>query len=183
MVSTFNLYLQVFLVVKELFTLPELMRSTPTLSGVHVARSWVFCEVFCRSLFVPLSFFFDQCIVTPLVSSNLSLSLSHIHTHTQTHTQKYTHTHTFVYILVGWFMVLNATFINISVVSWRRKPEYRENTAHLPQVTDNLYHIMLYASPWIYIYFTFITFFDICRKITTIWSYIYIRNMISNKGR
>jgi hypothetical protein len=81
MVSTFNLYLQVFLVVKELFTLPELMRSTPTLSGVHVARSWVFCEVFCRSLFVPLSFFFDQCIVTPLVSSNLSLSLSHTYTH------------------------------------------------------------------------------------------------------
>ena len=107
----------------------------------------------------------------------LSLSLTYTHTH------KHTHKYTFLYILVGWFMVLNATFINISVVSWRRKPEYRENTAHLPQVTDNLYHIMLYASPWIYIYFTFITFFDICRKITTIWSYIYIRNMISNKGR
>jgi hypothetical protein len=107
MVSTFNLYLQVFLVVKELFTLPELMRSTPTLSGVHVARSWVFCEVFCRSLFVPLSFFFDQCIVTPLVSSNLSLSLSHIHTHTQTHTQIHTHTHTHlcIYWLVGlWYL-------------------------------------------------------------------------------
>jgi len=35
-------------------------------------------------------------------------------------------------------MVFNATFNNISVISWRRKPEYPEKT------TDKLYHIMLY---------------------------------------
>jgi hypothetical protein len=38
-------------------------------------------------------------------------------------------------------MVINATFNNIS---WRGKPEYLEKAADLPQITDKLYHIMLY---------------------------------------
>jgi hypothetical protein len=46
-------------------------------------------------------------------------------------------------ICVSGFVVFNATFSNISVISWQ-SVLLVEETADLSQVTDKLYHIMLY---------------------------------------
>ena len=49
-------------------------------------------------------------------------------------------------------VIFNATFNNISVISWRsallvsRKPEYQEKTADLLQVTDNLSHNVVHLT-------------------------------------
>jgi hypothetical protein len=55
--------------------------------------------------------------------------------------------------LFDYLIVFNATFNNISVISWRsvllvEETEDSEKTIDLSQVADKLYHIMLYTSPW-----------------------------------
>jgi len=66
-----------------LFTLPEHLGSPTVFSVVLVARSLVFCLVFCRSLFVLFLLVIVVCpstdlrlLVTPLISSNLSCTLT-----------------------------------------------------------------------------------------------------------
>ena len=46
------------LVDQELLILPEHLSSPPVFSGIGVTRSLLLCAMFCRSLFVLLSFFF-----------------------------------------------------------------------------------------------------------------------------
>ena len=55
--------------------------------------------------------------------------------------------------LLVCLMVFNATFNNISAISWRSVLLVEETGGsgenHRPvQITDKLYHIMLYTSPW-----------------------------------
>ena len=50
-------------------------------------------------------------------------------------------------IMLVCCMVFNAPFNNISIISWRSVLLVKETT-DLSQVTDKLYHIMLYTSPW-----------------------------------
>ena len=40
---------------------------SPVFNGVHVARTLVFCVMFCRSLFVLLYFYFGHCVVCPSI--------------------------------------------------------------------------------------------------------------------
>jgi hypothetical protein len=51
-----------------------------------------------------------------------------------------------VNIALVWFMVFDATFNNISVISWQSVllVEETEKTTALSQVADKLDHIMLY---------------------------------------
>ena len=46
------------LVEQELLTLPEHLRLPQVFNGVRITQSQVFCVMFCRSLFVLLSFFY-----------------------------------------------------------------------------------------------------------------------------
>ena len=56
--------------------------------------------------------------------------------------------------LFVYFMVFNATFNKISVISWRlvllvgTKPEDPEKTIDLSHITDKLHHIIVYTSLW-----------------------------------
>jgi hypothetical protein len=54
------------LVEQELPILPEHLSSLPIFSGVHVTWSFVLCVMFCRSLFVLLSFFFLAIVLSVL---------------------------------------------------------------------------------------------------------------------
>jgi hypothetical protein len=76
---------RVSLVEQKLVILPEHL----DFSGVRVARSLVFCVVFCRSLFVLLSFSFGHCVVCPHSIYGFVLPLWYLQIHLKRSEPKY----------------------------------------------------------------------------------------------
>jgi hypothetical protein len=113
-------------VEQDLLTIPENLSSHAIISEVRIARSLVFCMMFCRSLFV--LFYVGRCISCPSSAYGF-------------------------WLLFVCLMVFNVTFNNISFISWRSillveetggpGENHRPVTSHWQTLSHNIVHLAL----------------------------------------
>ena len=85
-----------------------------------------------------------KCPVKPCIRACYRWNLFHVHRYQ--HIFMIISNNLFLFVCL---MVFNATFNNISVISWWSVLLVHETgVPGEKQVTDKLYHIMLYTSPW-----------------------------------
>jgi hypothetical protein len=92
-------------------------------------------------------------VVTQLKCNALKMSDSPISNRKYTGSFQYSwNSHSAAYSKTSIYCHMTVSTMNYFLYSsqfyWCRKPAYPEKTTNLPQVTDKLYHIMLYTSPW-----------------------------------